>query len=502
MKKKWILCLLLTLSILMSALSVPAAAAGTTTSATEEYVAPTETIPDPDATVPASDVPFGSVSQFYGCRTIDGEKPLGGSDRMLEGSQAAFVYEVNTQTVVYAYNPDLELRPGALSKIVTALIAIERCKMDDVVVVSSRNISRLPAGSINKNLKEAEELTVGDLVYCLILEQANDAAIAIAEHIAGNMNAFVQLMNQRVLEMGCSHTSFANVHGLDNAEQHTTARDLAKIVTEAVKNETFREVFATVSYTVPATNRSEERKLLTTNYLIDNHILQVYMDDRVTGGMQTYVSAASGAGLVCTAKSRDEKMNYVMVVLGCPRTYTERGTVEKYGNYDDMQDLIQYVFNNFKINRILYEGQAFEQFPVIGGESNVVAEVQVNIDTILPVNAHMENLIREFDIIGGPTAPLEKGQKIGTMQLWYRESCLTEAELFAMEAVKSSDASGLSIRGLTNDNSESSGFGRIVWIVCLSIIVPVAGYLVINSYLRQRRRAQRRRRRAGRRRSQ
>ena len=502
MKKKWILCLLLTLSILMSALSVPAAAAGTTTSATEEYVAPTETVPDPDATVPASDVPFGSVSQFYGCRTIDGEKPLGGSDRMLEGSQAAFVYEVNTQTVVYAYNPDLELRPGALSKIVTALIAIERCKMDDVVVVSSRNISRLPAGSINKNLKEAEELTVGDLVYCLILEQANDAAIAIAEHIAGNMNAFVQLMNQRVLEMGCSHTSFANVHGLDNAEQHTTARDLAKIVTEAVKNETFREVFATVSYTVPATNRSEERKLLTTNYLIDNHILQVYMDDRVTGGMQTYVSAASGAGLVCTAKSRDEKMNYVMVVLGCPRTYTERGTVEKYGNYDDMQDLIQYVFNNFKINRILYEGQAFEQFPVIGGESNVVAEVQVNIDTILPVNAHMENLIREFDIIGGPTAPLEKGQKIGTMQLWYRESCLTEAELFAMEAVKSSDASGLSIRGLTNDNSDSSGFGRIIWIVCLSIIVPVAGYLVINSYLRQRRRAQRRRRRAGRRRSQ
>ena len=126
----------------------------------------------------------------------------------------------------------------------------------------------------------------------------------------------------------------------------------------------------------------------------------------------------------------------------------------------------------------------------------------MNIDTILPVNAHMENLIREFDIIGGPTAPLEKGQKIGTMQLWYRESCLTEAELFAMEAVKSSDASGLSIRGLTNDNSESSGFGRIVWIVCLSIIVPVAGYLVINSYLRQRRRAQRRRRRAGRRRSQ
>ena len=114
----------------------------------------------------------------------------------------------------------------------------------------------------------------------------------------------------------------------------------------------------------------------------------------------------------------------------------------------------------------------------------------------------MENLIREFNIIGGPTAPLEKGQKIGTMQLWYRESCLMEAELFAMEAVKSSDNSGLSIRGLTTGSNDGSGWGKTVWIVCLVIIVPVAGYLVINSYLRQRRRAPRRRRRAGRRRSQ
>ena len=135
MKKKWILCALLALSILMGILPIPVPAAETTSAPTEDYVAPTETVPDPDATVPVSDAPFGSVSQLYGCRTIDGEKPLGGSDRRLEGAQAAFVYEVNTQTVVYSYNPDLELRPGALSKIVTALIAIERCNMDDVDAV-------------------------------------------------------------------------------------------------------------------------------------------------------------------------------------------------------------------------------------------------------------------------------------------------------------------------------------------------------------------------------
>lgn len=500
MKKKWIVCILLTAAVLLGTFPVPTLAAETTTETTE-YVPPTETVPDANAQAPANDAPFGSTSQLYGCRSIDGEKPLAGTDRILEGAQAAFVYEINTRTVVYAYNPDLELRPGALSKIMTALLAIEMCGMDDVVTVSSRNISRLPAGSINKNLKEAEELTVRDLVYCLLLEQANDAAIAIAEHVAGNMNAFVELMNQRAKQIGCDHTEFANVHGLDNMDQHTTARDMAKIVAEAVKNDDFREAFGTVEYKVPETNRSEERPLLTTNYLIDNHILQVYMDERVTGGMQSYVSAASGAGLVCTAKSRDERMNYVMVVLGSPRTYTDRGTVERYGNFDDMQDLLQYVFNNFKINRVLYEGQAFEQFPVIGGTSDVVAQIQVNVDSILPVNAHMENLIREFDIIGGPTAPIEKGQKIGTMELWYRDSCLMEAELFAMEGVKSTEDPGLTVRGLGSEKSSNSHLSKVVWIVCLVIIVPVVGYLVINSYLRQRSRAMRRRRRASRRRS-
>ena len=138
---------------------------------------------------------------------------------------------------------------------------------------------------------------------------------------------------------------------------------------------------------------------------------------------------------------------------------------------------------------------------MIGGTSDVVAQIQVNVDSILPVNAHMENLIREFDIIGGPTAPIEKGQKIGTMELWYRDSCLMEAELFAMEGVKSTEDPGLTVRGLGSEKSSNSHLSKVVWIVCLVIIVPVVGYLVINSYLRQRSRAMRRRRRASRRRS-
>lgn len=466
--------------------------------ATEEASYPTETVPPPDATVPQTNIPFGSVCQLQGCRTIDGQIPLDGSNAKVPTAKSVFIYERNTQTVVYAYNPDMEVRPGSLSKIVTALLAIERCGLDDVVTASSRNISRLPAGSINKNLKEGEQFAVRDLLYCLLLEGANDAAIALAEHIAGNMEAFVALMNTRVKEMGCTNTEFANVHGLDNAMQHTTARDMAKIVLNASSNETFAEIFGSVSYTVPKTNRSEERDLLTTNYLIDNHILEVYWDRRVTGGMQTYVSADSGAGLVCTAS--DKGMDYVIVLLGAERVYRESGGVESYGNFDEMQTLLQYTFNHFKTNRVLYQGQALEQFPVIGGDSNVVGLIQSDMDSVLPADCQMENLIHQYTVIGGPAAPVAKGQRIATVELWYRSCCLLEAELFAGSDVRASDNSGLTIRG-QEEGTGGSGAARIIGIICLVILIPTVLYLIVNSYLRSRRRAQRRRRRQSRRRS-
>ncbi len=497
MKKYSLLSLLLALVLAWNALTLPVF--GAQTDATQETPPPTETVPSADATVPQSNTPFGSVCVLQGCRTIDGQVPLAGSDPRLKTARAVFVYDRITQTVVYAYNPDMELRPGSLAKIVTTMIALERCGLDDIVTASSRNISRLPAGSRNQDLKEGEQFTVRDLLYCMIMKGANDAAIAIAEHVAGSMDAFVPLMNQWVRNIGCTQTEFANVHGLDNVPQHTTARDMAKIVLAATENETFREIFDTPEYTVPATNRSEKRDLVTDNYMIDNHILQVYMDDRVTGGMPTYTSEEAGAGLVCTATAKN--MDYVMVVLGTTREFNEQnGNTKYYGNFEEMEVLLQYVFDSFKTNRVLYKGQALEQFPVIGGECSAVAMIQENLDSVLPANAHMENLIHQYSVIGGPTAPVEEGQKIATVELWYRNSCLLEAELFAGSEVRAEDSSGLTVRGL-GQGGGVSGFVKAAGIVCLVIMVPVGGYLTVNSYLRQKRRAQRRRRREGRRRS-
>ena len=435
---------------------------------------------------------FGSVCILNGCRTIDGYVPLGGSDRRLDSAQAAIAFERSTGTLVYAYNPDTRLSPGGLTKMVTALLAIEYCDLQDVVTVSSRNISRLPGGTQNVNLKEAEQLTVNDLIHCLIMQGANDAAIALAEHIAGNQEAFVSMMNGRVRQMGCTNTNFTNVHGLDSGQNVTTARDMARIFIEATRNETFRNLIAETTYTVPATNRSEARSFESQNYLVDSKNIQKFYDTRVTGGMQS-ASTNSGASLVCTAEYRN--MDMIFVVMGCTRQMYENGwQVKVYGNFEEAQSLINFVFNTYKSNRILYSGQALKQFSVSGGESNVVAEPHLDLDSVLPSDAQMSNLIMEYTD-KGLTAPINKGDVVATVEVWYRNTCLHEAELYAMSDVRAASNSGMQVLGGADRRDAESRLSRIVLIVCVSILAAVGGYLAINYILRVRRRAKTRRRR-------
>ena len=143
--------------------------------------------------------------------------PLAGSERKLDTALSAFLYETTTDTVVYAYNPDMKVHPGTLAKIVMALIVIENCNMDDVVTVTEGIQSYVPMG-VNKvqseSLKSNEQLKVKDLLYALLLINANDAAVALAHHVSGTTDAFLELMNARVKQMGCANTQFGNVSGL------------------------------------------------------------------------------------------------------------------------------------------------------------------------------------------------------------------------------------------------------------------------------------------------
>lgn len=447
-----------------------------------------------------SALPFGQLSIQQGCRSIEGMQPLGGAERMLATAQAAMVFEEKTGTVIYSYNPDVKIAPGSLAKIVTAYLALEFCELGDEVKANSANISRLPAGSKHKDMKHDEIMTVEDLVHCLLLESANDAAIVLAEHISGNQQGFLVLMNEWVKSIGCKDTEFGNVHGLSNATSYTTARDLVRITMEARKNPEFSRIFGTAKYTVPETNRSPERPLITNNYLIDQAIIPQFFDTHVTGGKEH--AEGTFTSLVCTATY--DQMDLICVVLGATRVFAENGwSVVSYGNFNEMNELLEYTSANYKVKKVLYDGQALSQFSVIDGECDVVGQPYINYETVLPKNCQMDNLFMEWKVVGGGlTAPIKAGEMIATVAVKYRNSYVAEAEIYAMNNVTSASSKDVSIRS-TAVRSSGSMDNVLGFVGSFGIILVGAFglYLAYNTYRRAKRRIQYRKRRASRRRS-
>jgi len=489
MKKYKLHMVLLCIVLLFQCVCVPAAAAQT-----EESTEPIETV----ETQGSTEAPvFGTASVTNGCRTIEGMVPLSGSERRLQSAQGVLVFDTKTKTVIYSYNPDLKLSPGTLTKLVTALVVLDSCELDEIVVCHSKNISRLPGGTQNAKLKELEELTVEQLLHLLLMTGANDAAVALSEHVAGNMTSFVTLMNDKVRRLGCTSTEFGNVHGLDNANQYSTARDIAKIYMEVMKNDTLKTILFTSRYEVPPTNKTEDPRSLTSgNYHIDENIVAKYYDSRVKGGLASYTNN-SGAAIVVNAENK--QLSLVLVILGARRDFAENGWLPTYyGNFDEMIELLDFSFNGFKSTRIMYEGQALYQLPVAGGECDVVVQPNVNYDSVLPADCKFDNLIKNvtYDHL---TAPIKEGDLVGTITLSYRSSVVAEAELYAMSDV--AKAKGAAAQTNADAEEGTSGFLSGLVTVCLVVLGIAASYLLINALRRAYGRAKRRRRRANRRRS-
>lgn len=494
MKKFKYLSLLLCMTLLMQCILMPVSAADISSQTAEETTVLTQ----------PAEPEFGQVCIQRGCRTIEGMVPLGGSDYLLDTAQSAFLYEINTDTVVYAFNPDMKVHPGTLAKIMLAMIVLEECDMEETVVVTEGIQSYLPVSATRIDLKSLEELSVGDLLHATVLNNANDAAVALAHHVAGTTDAFLTMMNNRARQLGCTNTEFGNISGLFTAVSYSTARDMAKIVRAAIKNEDFVSIFGATEYTIAPTELyPEEREFYTGNYMMDQHNIPDFLDSRVTGGMQAY-HEETGASVVCTADYNG--LNYIAVVLGATRTFnTEPGWEWQaliYGNFNELTELLSYGYDNFKVNRIVYDGMSLSPFTVAGGESNAVGEARVDIDSVVPKSAQMDNLIMQFDTGGGLTAPVKAGEMIATMQISYRNSVMAEAEVYAISNVKSATDTGVVIRSTAvRSDSDTSGFLSVLGTICVFILILVAAYLAFNAYMRSRIRARRRRRRQNRRRN-
>ena len=205
-------------------------------------------------------------------------------EKLIETSaKAAVLIEKNTGRVLYRRNEETALPMASTTKVMTALLALEEGQLDDVVTVS-RNAFGVPGTSIY--LSEGEKLTLRDLLYGLMLASGNDAAVAIAEHIGGSVDAFCRRMTERAAELGCQNTVFLSPNGLPTPGHHTTAYDLALIAREAIKNNTFRQIISTSRYDLGATDKSEPLAMFNHHKMICANRTRQYLYKNAIGRLR------------------------------------------------------------------------------------------------------------------------------------------------------------------------------------------------------------------------
>ena len=248
-------------------------------------------------------------------------------------STAAIVMETSTNTVLYSKNADQALYPASAVKVMTCLVALENSSLDDQVTMTATGVSGVTDGGANISSQLDEVFTMEQCLYAIMVASANDIALQVAEHVGGSVDAFVQTMNTRAQELGCTNTVFTNPTGLPDENQHTTAHDMALIMEAAMANETFRTIAATTSYTLPATNVSGGERVLTNSFTMINNASDGYYEPCI-GGKEGYTEA-SGSTLVCEAAKNNMKL--VCVVLNGASGVTD----------DEAIALLNYGFDNF-----------------------------------------------------------------------------------------------------------------------------------------------------------
>ena len=342
-------------------------------------------------------------------------------------AEAAVLIDWNSGRILYAHNPHKVKHMASTTKIMTAIIALERGVLDDKVVTSPKAAN---TGGSSIWLEEGEVKILEELVLGLMLRSGNDAAVAIAEHISGSVDAFAELMTQRARELGAMNTSFKNPHGLHHPDHYSTAHDLGIIAAHAMGLKEFRRITATPSATISWPGHPWDRFLYNQNKLFDLYV--------GAEGIKTGWTTPAGRCFVGSAERGGRRL--ISVVLNAPYMW------------EDTVALLNLGFENFTYETLLKEGQYLKSVPIIGGESGKV-EAFAGEDFYYPLDIGEKDKVTYRFILDEPLeAPLRKGEIIGELEIYFERELVGVLDL----------VSGNDIKRITLWNRIKSFFGRRV----------------------------------------
>lgn len=332
------------------------------------------------------------------------------------GSKSAVLMDVDSGTVLYNKKGDTKHYPASITKVMTALVALEHSKLTDTVTFSQDAVAQSYGGTSSISRDVGEKMTMEETLYGMMLESANECAWAIAEHVGGTEENFIKMMNEKAKELGCTHTHFHNPNGLPDDQHWTTALDMARISRAAYQNPTFAKICGTKHYIIPPTNKHKDETYLNNHHCMLNfYHTSRYLYDYCVGGKTGYTTKANST-LVTYA--RKDGMTLVCVVM-CAKSPD---------HWNDTRKLIDWGFKNFKnvkVSELKDLSQATDKLgsTTYGADSTLI-EPSEDGSVMLPkkaelsdVNMTVEKSSSASKNIVGLLVFSYDGRKVGTTQL-------------------------------------------------------------------------------------
>jgi len=331
--------------------------------------------------------------------------------------KAAVLMDARNGQILYEKNADQPMYPASTTKILTAIIALERSRLDEVVTVS-RKATLVEGSAIG--LQEGERVTMEDLLYALLLASANDAAVAIAEHVAGSVPAFATLMNEKARSIGAKESNFRNPNGLPDPQHYTTAHDLALIARYAMQNPTFRTIVSTRLKQIhrPDADRSKgppQEHLWNHNRLLSSYEGAI--------GIKTGYTVEAGQCLIAAARRGNREL--IAVIM------KSQGAAV----YSDARSLLDYGFSAFTPVKMVDRGEKISSYSVTGGAEKVEVVAGNSLFVNLPAGRE-PSVERQVVMHRDLKAPITRGQELGELVITGEGKELGRVELVAANDVK------------------------------------------------------------------
>lgn len=296
-------------------------------------------------------------------------------------AESAVVMDLDSGAILYGKNMDVTKYPASITKILTTLVAIENSRLDERVTFSENAIFGIERDSSHIGIRVGEILSMEECLYGMMLESANEVCLAVAEHISGSVDAFVELMNQKAAELGCTNTHFTNPNGLPDENHYTTSHDMALIARAAYANPTFRKVCQTNIYCIPTTNVCGEQRWLSNHHKMLPE--KDYFYEGCTGGKTGFTQAALNT-LVTYAERDGRKLVCVSLRTNGPQVYVDTAALLDYG-FQNFQNITIHSRSSCADTKFLYPSIYF-------GEPCTVDNLRLSCSATIPAGATAEQI--------------------------------------------------------------------------------------------------------------